>query len=134
MKVIIGVFLVLGPILASAVPNKIISEVCGFSYVEGVKFKRMNGRVARFCHDKKNLAPNYLTDINSMCTLGYVEGRKYFAIDGFHYKECLSLDSLGEVYAIDSNSFCANGYSTDEVILRGDQKFNFKYCVRNFDI
>jgi hypothetical protein len=131
MKIIITLLLVLTASESFASPAKVLSQVCGHKYVEGVRKERPNGQVVRECLNKRSLPKEYEADIGSRCASEYIEGDWRFSSNGFHYKSCIHESILDNIYITYEKNSCTKGYSSDEVISYFAFDFSYKVCVRD---
>lgn len=131
MKIIITLLLALTTSQSFAFPAKVLSQVCGHKYVEGVRKERPNGQVVRECLNKRNLPKHYEADVGSKCAANYAEGEWNFSSNGFHYKECMHKSTLDEVYSTYEKNTCIDGFSSDGVSSFYEFDFPYIICVRN---
>lgn len=131
MKLILTSLLVLMSSQGITSPAKVLSQVCGHKYVEGVRKERPNGQVVRECLNKRTLPKEYEADIGSRCAPRYVEGDWHFSSNGFHYKSCVHKSIVGEVYSTYEKNSCARGYASDRVVSYFEFDFPYIICVKN---
>jgi len=130
MKIILGIYLLLIGMGASANTTNLISEVCGYNYADGVKLSRSNGKFVRVCLAKEKLKEVYLTDLDSDCLNGYTQGQAYYSEFDYSSKECLKIDALKNAYSANIDAQCARGFYSDNSVRLNDSGYYYRSCLK----
>lgn len=130
MKLILMLFLIFTATKGHAIPNKVISFVCGHKYTEGKRKERPNGQVLKECLYKKTLPTKYEADIRSACHGTHAEGIWKLSSNGFPFKECLKKDSLRLIYATYYLNKCEPEYRSEIIDVSEDYDYPYVMCVK----
>ncbi len=131
MKAFLALLILVIGNTALATPDIVLSQVCGYKYVEGIKIPRTNQQIMIKCLYKRSLDVIYKTHLKGKCYGTHVEGSRQFSSRGFDFKMCIQRSMLGEVYSTFHLNSCATGYTTDGVVTFYTHTYGVKYCVRD---